>query len=391
MNLRSSRTLVACAMLLCASAPASAPAQSQPNGNKKKALALYKKAEIQYDLGHWQQAIDLWVEAYETYSAPEFLFNIAQAYRQDDNCERALFFYRRYLTARPKAPNRVEVEGLIRDLEERCKKPPGPAPSPPNGGKGGASPTRPRSEMGPPSAGGAGPDEGGPPMAEAVGRNGERGGQGGGDVRGGPDDVRGGPDEGDQPDQSIEGEVGPGRPRLFAIRAAAGPSFPSLGPLDVGTLASFTLGVGHPIYIGSVVLEPGALVTYTPIPWDAEDEDGMHSGTAGLIGILADLGLSYEFIPRLSGRVDVGAGLVLFSGLRAEGNPFLEERDVLEDGSLIRLFGARVALGGEYAITDNFLIHAQPLVFSYSPTKDLRDDIDKITRFEILVGAGFRM
>src|SRR5262245_58294103 len=119
MSVRPASLLLACAVLLSTAAPAQA--QSQPIGNKKKALELYDKAKIQYDLGHWKQAIELWVQAYETYNAPEFLFNIAQAYRQDGNCERALFFYRRYLATRPNAPNRAEVEGFMKELEGKCK------------------------------------------------------------------------------------------------------------------------------------------------------------------------------------------------------------------------------------------------------------------------------
>src|SRR5690606_19310218 len=115
---RSIRLAFTCAALVCLAAPALA----QPTGNKQKALELYEQGNTQYNLGRWQEAIDLFTRAYEAYSAPEFLFNIAQAHRQAGNCDDAVFFYRRYLANKPDAPNRTEVEGFIKDLEANCKK-----------------------------------------------------------------------------------------------------------------------------------------------------------------------------------------------------------------------------------------------------------------------------
>src|SRR6188508_1684296 len=100
---RSIRLVFACAVLLTL---ATAPAQAQPTGDKKKALALYEKGNTQYNLGRWKEAITLFTQAYEEYNAPEFLFNIAQAHRQDENCSEALFFYRRYLANKPNATNK---------------------------------------------------------------------------------------------------------------------------------------------------------------------------------------------------------------------------------------------------------------------------------------------
>src|SRR6266545_115735 len=120
MRVRSTSLILACAALVSVSSPAPAQGQ-QSGGNKKKALALFDRGKIQYDLGRWKPAIDLWMEAYETFNAPEFLFNIGQAYRHEGNCEQALFFYRRYLSTRPNARNRGEVEGWIKQLEGSCK------------------------------------------------------------------------------------------------------------------------------------------------------------------------------------------------------------------------------------------------------------------------------
>ncbi len=48
---------------------------------------------------------------------PEFLFDIGQAYQQLGHFDKALFFYRRYLSTAPGAPNRAEVEARIATLE----------------------------------------------------------------------------------------------------------------------------------------------------------------------------------------------------------------------------------------------------------------------------------
>jgi hypothetical protein len=60
--------------------------------------------------------------AYQTFHAPEFLFRIAQAYLRDGDCERAPFFYRRYLAAKPDAKKRGDAERFMKELEVRCKR-----------------------------------------------------------------------------------------------------------------------------------------------------------------------------------------------------------------------------------------------------------------------------
>ncbi|HWM86237.1 MAG TPA: hypothetical protein VNO33_10380, partial [Kofleriaceae bacterium] len=333
-----------------------------------------------YDLGRWKAAVDLWMQAYETYNAPEFLFNIGQAYRHEGNCEQGLFFYRRYLATKPNAKNRGEVEGFIKDLEAKCKA--GAGTGQPEGGRtpgeGGATGETGESETS--STSGRKPGQtgrsrttgaGSAPVADA-GDTGEA--------------AFAEEDDGEEYEQSVEAEADT-RARFFAARVAAGPSFPSLGPLEVGTLVSVTVGVGHPLYLGPVVLEPGALVTYSPVPWEVAASET--SGTAALTGLLANVGVSYEFIPKLSGRADIGFGALVFSGLTEMGNPFLDMND-FADGP-ISMFHARAALGAEYAITNNFVVHAQPVVFSFSPSRPLRQEIDNITRFEVLVGAGYKL
>lgn len=77
----------------------------------------YEKGMKAYTLGHFPEAIEEFERAYELRSEPIFLYNIAQSHRQNDNPQRAIFFYRRYLEAAPNAKNRPEIEKRIKDIE----------------------------------------------------------------------------------------------------------------------------------------------------------------------------------------------------------------------------------------------------------------------------------
>jgi hypothetical protein len=69
-----------------------------------------------FNLEEWEAAIDEWKAGYRSKPVPQFLYNIAQAYRLSKHYDEALSFYQRYLRADPKAVNRLEVEGHITKL-----------------------------------------------------------------------------------------------------------------------------------------------------------------------------------------------------------------------------------------------------------------------------------
>ena len=72
-----------------------------------------------YGRGQYAEAVAEFRRAYEVEADPAFLFDIARAYAALDEHERALFFYRRYLAARPDADDRDAVEERIRLLAAR--------------------------------------------------------------------------------------------------------------------------------------------------------------------------------------------------------------------------------------------------------------------------------
>jgi tetratricopeptide (TPR) repeat protein len=103
--------LVTLALLLSAAAPARA---ADP---LSEARDHYEQGMSHYQLGEFVQAIDEFKLAYAASHAPGLLFNLAQASRLAKQYDQALFFYRSYLRARPEAPNRVDVEARIAELE----------------------------------------------------------------------------------------------------------------------------------------------------------------------------------------------------------------------------------------------------------------------------------
>ena len=147
--------------------------------------------------------------------------------------------------------------------------------------------------------------------------------------------------------------------------------------------ATFALVGGYPIPIDSkLTVEVGAAFTFTPIPYDAM----MGSKTAQMWGLLANGGATYEVIPRLGLRGDVGLGALFFANVG--GSPFTGGSDT--DGAL-SMFHVRAAVSADYAVTPNLVITATPFAFTYSPPKTgLTPDITSITSIDFMIGIGYR-
>jgi hypothetical protein len=102
-------------------------AQRADKADKERNAAakeLYESGKKAYNLGEFDRAIELWKQGYDKKDDPIFLFNIAQAYRQKGDYQKAIFFYKSYLREDPTAKNRADVEALIADLDKISKAPP---------------------------------------------------------------------------------------------------------------------------------------------------------------------------------------------------------------------------------------------------------------------------
>jgi tetratricopeptide (TPR) repeat protein len=77
------------------------------------AKALSKRAATAFAVAHFQEALDLYTQAYERFPVPALLFNLGQCNKNLGHFERALFFFQEYLRDKPDAANRPAVETLI--------------------------------------------------------------------------------------------------------------------------------------------------------------------------------------------------------------------------------------------------------------------------------------
>jgi hypothetical protein len=85
-----------------------------------------------FNLGEFGRAVTEYRAAYNAKPDPVFLYNIAQAYRLNNDLSQALFFYRSYLRNLPHAPNRREVSDRVEALEHQLAAQKALAMAPPN-------------------------------------------------------------------------------------------------------------------------------------------------------------------------------------------------------------------------------------------------------------------
>ena len=110
-------------------------ATGMARGDEATATArdAYNNGMAHYHLEEYDAAIGEWERGFRAKPAPEFLYNIAQAYRLSKRPEKALSFYQKYLRMNPEAKNRDEVEKHIATLKEIVEKQKSAAESPPQG------------------------------------------------------------------------------------------------------------------------------------------------------------------------------------------------------------------------------------------------------------------
>jgi tetratricopeptide (TPR) repeat protein len=116
MRQRSLRFAVGLA-ILTATVAFAPPAAAQTSLEQAKALT--GRASIEYNIGHFEQALELYSLAYQALPTPALLFDIGQCHRMLGNAERAMFFFQGYLRDKPDAPNRVLVEQILADLQRQ--------------------------------------------------------------------------------------------------------------------------------------------------------------------------------------------------------------------------------------------------------------------------------
>ena len=352
-------SLLLVALLLAATGTTS---RAQSQAAKKQAETYYNAGLTQYNLGNFKAAIEYYKKGYIELPDPAFLFNIAQAYRQIGDCRNALFFYRRFLSSAKNTPQRKEVEARIRELDESCRKLDESKAQPPN------ALVKPHTSS----------EE----TAKTSNRPKKRKSK---SSRTSPQETVTTYDDGDTTIHSKRYE-----PRVLSSRISAGVAYipTDLGKDSVPAQFSFAAGVGYPLRIGPLDFDFGGMLTLTPVPWESTGTDAK-TVTSMLTGVLANVGVGYAIIPKLSIRGELGIGTLILSGLKA-GNVFTDNGKA-SDG-LFALFNLRMGFSLEYAVTKNLVLTASPLVFAYSPAiEELREEIDSLTRFDFMAGVGYRI
>jgi tetratricopeptide (TPR) repeat protein len=89
---------------------------------KDRARAHFKRGQMKYSVGQFEQALEAFSSAYEIMPLPAFLFNIGQCHRNLKNYERAVFFFEGYLRETPTAKNRGVVEDLLAEARHELEK-----------------------------------------------------------------------------------------------------------------------------------------------------------------------------------------------------------------------------------------------------------------------------
>jgi hypothetical protein len=112
---------------LLALGPIAAPAAAA--GNVAKAKRLFRQAEKQFAAGAYQQALELYQQAYKAKPLPGFHLNIGQCYRNLARCEKAIEHYRQYVAASKNPKHRSDAEKLIQFCEEELAR---SQPAPPS-------------------------------------------------------------------------------------------------------------------------------------------------------------------------------------------------------------------------------------------------------------------
>jgi tetratricopeptide (TPR) repeat protein len=115
----SARHLAPCLAIVVASVALARPASADTPLQQAKVLT--SRATIEFKVGHFESALDLYSKAYELVPTPALLFDVGQCHRMLKNYERAIFFFQEYLREKAGASNRPVVEQLLDDSKRQLQ------------------------------------------------------------------------------------------------------------------------------------------------------------------------------------------------------------------------------------------------------------------------------
>jgi hypothetical protein len=348
------KLITACVALLVSGGVALA--QPTPE-QEKKAEEYFLKGDTAYNLGRYDEAVENFTKAYESWPQPEFLYNIAQSYRQAGNCKQALHFYKRFKSLKEKdtanplsKKKREEVERFIAELTECAAKADTSAETKPD------TIDKPGKDRDPDTNPDTDPDD---------------------------DRIAVLPKKGDDDDDDLLLEEETPGPKLLSARFGAGVAIFNAGDLAVPAQPSFGLVAGYPIAAGPMIIDVGAGLSYSPLPYETEPMRTQETGS--LLGVRAVVAGTYLVNPKIGLRGDLGVGIVSLGGL-VQGNPWVTDRTAQS----FTMLNVRFGVAADYAITPNVIATLSPFNFGYSPGADGMF-AESISEIDILLGIGYRM
>jgi tetratricopeptide (TPR) repeat protein len=101
-------------VLVALTSVAHADATADADQHARRGVALY-------NLGKYTEAIDEFEDAYKAFQSDALLFNLAQAHRKLEHCEKALTYYHQYLAGSATPALAQQVEKLLPELEAACR------------------------------------------------------------------------------------------------------------------------------------------------------------------------------------------------------------------------------------------------------------------------------
>jgi tetratricopeptide (TPR) repeat protein len=103
------------AFLTCFGVGIATPALAAGSITRKAAAKIeVQKAQVQYKLGRFDEALEAYSRAYEMFNAPALLFNIGQCHKNLKDYDRAIFFFEGYL--REETHPNPRTQTLAREL-----------------------------------------------------------------------------------------------------------------------------------------------------------------------------------------------------------------------------------------------------------------------------------
>lgn len=299
--------------------------------DKAASLDHYKRGKAAYAAASFETAIAEFELAYKEMPAPEYLHDIAQAYRRLDKSCDALANFEKYLAEKPAAKNRAEVEAHIAALRPKCA-PAQPLPA--------VEPVAPTPASAPPA----------PVRVAAV----------------------------EQPTRVVVRENSVTAPSAYSLAVAGGVVLldagavvmPPIGQLD----ATVRRGFG-----GAYDLHIGAGLSLARLPYD-----DMTTGTVWLTGPQLTVDAAYAVHARVSLIGGAALGATVISGLGA-GNPFTT--DNMSTGAIITA-RVKAELGVSWRASDRVNVRVLPAGYQWSPARGkLAGDIDALHGFTMSAGV----